>query len=77
MDDNPERVVIRLEKTFKKRHSRTSRGEVLGKKRKTNDEDESPMEHEGALGVTTDGAPVPGACAVERPDAVQLRRGAS
>ena len=46
MDDNPER---------------TSRGEVPGKKRKTNDEDESPIEHDSALVVTADGAPVPGA----------------
>ncbi|KAH6926177.1 hypothetical protein HPB50_015784 [Hyalomma asiaticum] len=54
-----------------KRHSRTSRGEVLGKKRKTNDENEPPMEHDSALDATADGAPVIGACTVERLDYLQ------
>lgn len=51
-----------------KRSSRTSRGEVLGKKRKVNDENELPsMEHDSSLDVTTNGERVPGAsCTVEK-----------
>lgn len=55
-----------------KRQSRTSRGEVLGKKRKTNDENEPPsMENDSPSDVTADGSPVPGACSVERLDHVK------
>ncbi|KAH7950663.1 hypothetical protein HPB51_025185 [Rhipicephalus microplus] len=52
-----------LSKKFpQKRSSRTSRGEVLGKKRKVNDENELPsMEHDSSLDVTTNGELVPGA----------------
>ncbi|KAH7932095.1 hypothetical protein HPB51_029512 [Rhipicephalus microplus] len=51
-----------------KRSSRTSRGEVLGKKRKVNDENELPsIEHDSSLDVTTNVARVPGAsCTVEK-----------
>nr|XP_037279949.1 LOW QUALITY PROTEIN: uncharacterized protein LOC119172911 [Rhipicephalus microplus] len=51
-----------------KRSSRTSRGEVLGKKIKVNDENELPsMEHDSSLDVTTNGERVPGAsCTVEK-----------
>ncbi|KAH8021370.1 hypothetical protein HPB51_015517 [Rhipicephalus microplus] len=56
------------EKLLQKRSSRTSRGEVLGKKRKVNDENELPsMEHDSSLDVTTNGERVPGAsCTVEK-----------
>ncbi|KAH8027321.1 hypothetical protein HPB51_004633 [Rhipicephalus microplus] len=51
-----------------KRSSRTSRGEVLGKKRKVNDENGLPsMEHDSSLDVTTNGERVSGAsCTVEK-----------